>query len=73
MEPKKALQENADSDHLNQCFELKNWSANLTISRFKLPNLLMIILIFDRLIAFFLGNVYFLTLCICYSITYAEG
>ena len=56
---KQAFRENRDSDRLNNGFELKIWSANLTLSGPKLTNLQMIIFIFDRFRAFFLGSVFF--------------
>ena len=58
---KPTFQANQDSDRLNNGFELKLLSANLTLSGPKLPNLQMIIFVFDRFRAFFLGPVLFCT------------
>ena len=69
---KQAFRENRDSDRLNNGFELKIWSANLTLSGPKLPNLQMIIFIFDRFRAFFLGPFLFCTPGIMVSIELKE-
>ena len=56
---KQAFRANRDSESLNKDFELKTWSSNLTCSWFKLPNLKIIISVFDRYRAFFLGLLFF--------------
>ena len=62
---KQAFRANRDSESLNKDFELKTWSANLTCSWFKLPNLKIIISVFDRYRAFFLGLLFFGSPGIC--------
>ena len=54
---KQAIRENQDSDCLNKDFDINIWSASLTCSWSKLTNLQMILFIFDRFIALFLGSV----------------